>query len=63
MFDGQNPPPQQPPPDPYAAKANFDVNEKKLHMEGPPGPLRQVTDLLIVVGIIAVIVLLVRFFW
>lgn len=48
--------------DPYGAKANFDVNEKKLHTHGVPGFLRQVTNLLILIGILAVIVILVRIF-
>lgn len=48
--------------DPYAAKANFDVNEKRLHSQGAPGFLYQVTNLLILVGIIAFIIILVRIF-
>lgn len=48
--------------DPYGAKANFDVNEKKLHSQGVPGLFRQVTNLLILIGILAIIVILVRVF-
>ncbi|MFF2018139.1 hypothetical protein [Paenibacillus sp. NPDC058177] len=62
MSDNHNIPLQSPPMDPYGAKANFDVNEKKLHLEGPPGFIRQVTNLLILAGIIAFIVVLVRVF-
>ncbi|MBP1999776.1 hypothetical protein J2Z69_000795 [Paenibacillus shirakamiensis] len=45
--------------DPHGAKANFDVNEQKLHNEGPPGFIRQVTNLLIVSGVLAAIFMLV----
>lgn len=48
--------------DPYGAKANFDVNEKKLHSQGVPGLFRQITNLLIIVGILALIFILVRVF-
>lgn len=48
--------------DPYGAKANFDVNEKKLHSQGAPGFLRQATNLLILVGIIAFVIVLVKIF-
>ena len=48
--------------DPYGSKANFDVNENKLHSQGAPGFLRQVTNLLILVGILTIIVILVRIF-
>lgn len=48
--------------DPHGAKANFDVNEKKLHSQGVPGLFRQVTNLLILIGILAIIVILVRVF-
>jgi hypothetical protein len=57
MFDGNNFPPN-PPPDPHAAKSNFDVNEKKLHTQGTPGLLSQVIDLFILVGIVAVVIIL-----
>ncbi|GAB6991992.1 hypothetical protein [Paenibacillus pini] len=42
-------------PSPYAAKANFDVNERKLHSKGTDGLRYQVTNLLILIGIIALI--------
>ncbi|KUP24440.1 hypothetical protein [Paenibacillus sp. DMB5] len=45
--------------DPGGHKANHDVNAEKYHNEGPPGFWRQVTDLLIAVGILAVIILVV----
>ncbi|MEK4513241.1 hypothetical protein EJP82_19195 [Paenibacillus anaericanus] len=61
MFDDSNKPLSHL-SDPYAAKANFDVNEKRLHSQGAPGLLYQVTNLLILVGIIAVIIVLVRIF-
>lgn len=48
--------------DPHGAKANYDVNAAKLHREGAPGLWRQVSNLLILTGIIAVIVLLFRLF-
>lgn len=44
--------------DPHGAKANFDTTEKKLHSEGYSKFWRQVTNLLIIVGIIAVIILI-----
>jgi hypothetical protein len=44
--------------DPHGAKAYFDTNGKKLHSHGVPGLRRQITNLLILVGIIAVIILL-----
>ncbi|CAM2853583.1 hypothetical protein PASE110613_04500 [Paenibacillus sediminis] len=42
--------------DPQGSKANFDVNQKKLHSEGPSGLWRDITNLLIMVGVIAVII-------
>ncbi|MHA0857277.1 hypothetical protein [Paenibacillus sp. CMAA1364] len=48
--------------DPYGAKANFDVNEKKLHSQGAPGLFRQITNLLLLVGILAVIIILSKIF-
>lgn len=42
--------------DPGGHKANHDVNAQKYHKEGVPGFWRQVTDLLILVGIIAVLI-------
>jgi len=48
--------------DPYGSKANFDMNEKKLHSQGVSGLFRQITNLLILVGILAFIVILVRIF-
>ncbi|GAA0134098.1 hypothetical protein YSY43_09380 [Paenibacillus sp. YSY-4.3] len=56
---------QQPfPPfsDPYAAKAKFDADQQKLQSTGVPGLWRQISNLLILVAIIAVVVLLVRLF-
>jgi len=49
-------------PDPYAAKANFDVNEKKMHTQGVPGLWSQTLDLLIMVGIIAAVIILFKVF-
>lgn len=63
MSDHQQIPPQPPPQDAYGAKAHFDVNQQKLHAEGPPGALRQITDLLILVAIIAGVIFLIRLFW
>lgn len=48
--------------DPYGSKANFDVNEKKLHSQGVSGFFREITNLLILVGILALIVILIRVF-
>ncbi|MNP52864.1 hypothetical protein D3C76_1472850 [compost metagenome] len=48
--------------DPQGAKANFDANEKKLHSQGVLGFWRQVTNLLILVGVIALIVVLAKIF-
>ncbi|MEF2969166.1 hypothetical protein V3851_25665 [Paenibacillus sp. M1] len=48
-----------PPDNPYAAKAHFDTNVKKLRTEGIPGLWRQISNLLIVVAIFAVIILIV----
>ncbi len=62
MIDGNNNNPFSHSADPYGAKANFDVNQQKLHTEGVPGFWRQVTNLLILVGIIALVVVLVRIF-
>lgn len=61
MFDDKNIP-SNPLPDPYAAKANFDVNQKSLHSQGASGLWRQISNLLIAVGIIALIIVLVRIF-
>ncbi|MBA9084424.1 hypothetical protein FHR92_000881 [Fontibacillus solani] len=46
--------------DPYGAKANFDTNQQKLHSEGVPGLWRQITNLLILVGIVAIIIILIK---
>ncbi|MCT2194293.1 MULTISPECIES: hypothetical protein [unclassified Paenibacillus] len=46
--------------DPHGAKAHFDTNEHKLHSTGVPGLLRQITNLLILVGVIAVIIVISR---
>lgn len=48
--------------DPYAAKANSDVNEQKLHKSSVHGLWRQISNLFILVAIIAVVVVLVRLF-
>ncbi|WP_226001906.1 hypothetical protein [Paenibacillus sp. BJ-4] len=50
------------PVDAEGAKANFDVNQQKLHSEGVSGLWRQVSNLLILVGVIAVIIILSRVF-
>ncbi|WP_211747708.1 hypothetical protein [Paenibacillus sp. Marseille-Q4541] len=50
------------PIDPYSAKANFDVKEEMLHKYGFPSLWREVSNLLILVGIIAGVVLLFRLF-
>lgn len=44
--------------DSHGAKANFDTNERKLHSQGYLTFWRQVTNLLILDGIIAVIILI-----
>ncbi|MNJ73262.1 hypothetical protein D3C77_700350 [compost metagenome] len=49
--------------DPHGAKANFDINQQQLHTRGVPGLWRQISNLLIMVAIIAVVVILVRVFW
>lgn len=61
MIDDKNIP-SNPLPDPYATKANFDVNQKKLHSKGASGLWRQISNLLITVGIIALIIVLARIF-
>lgn len=48
--------------DPYAAKANSEINEQQLHRSGVPGLWRQISNLFILVAIIAVVVILVRLF-
>lgn len=48
--------------DPYGAKANFDVNQEKLHREGVHSFWRETTNLLIIVGVIAVVILLIKLF-
>lgn len=48
--------------DPHGAKANHDVNAAKLHREGVPGLWRQVSNLLILTGIIALVYLLFKIF-
>ena len=50
------------PIDPYSAKANFDVKEEELHKYGVPSLWREVSNLLIIVGIIAGVILLSRIF-
>lgn len=50
------------PMNPYSAKANFDVKEEELHRKGVPSLWREVSNLLIIVGIIAGVVLLTRIF-
>ncbi|MEK3793383.1 hypothetical protein MKX42_16755 [Paenibacillus sp. FSL R7-0204] len=45
--------------DPGGHKANHDVNEQKLHREGPLGFWRQISDLLIAVGVIALIIVVI----
>ncbi|EOS53500.1 MULTISPECIES: hypothetical protein [Paenibacillus] len=49
------------PADPHGAKAHFDANEQKFHSTGVPGLWRQITNLLILVGIIGVILVISRF--
>ncbi|MGM1020816.1 MAG: hypothetical protein ACQEXV_09755 [Bacillota bacterium] len=48
------------PVDAEGAKANFDANQRKLHSEGASGLWRQVSNLLILVGVIALIIILGR---
>ncbi|AZK47852.1 hypothetical protein [Paenibacillus lentus] len=48
--------------DPHAVKANFEVNQQQLHKRGVPGLWRQISNLFIVIAIIAVVVVLVRLF-
>ncbi|MBT2291568.1 hypothetical protein J7E73_21060 [Paenibacillus albidus] len=43
-------------PDPDAEKAKFDVNQNQLHTRGVPGLWSQLLDLLIVLGVSAVII-------
>lgn len=61
MFSDNHKPFREP-DDPYAFKANYDANQKKLQSEGVPGLWRQVSNLLILVGILGVIVLLIYIF-
>jgi hypothetical protein len=60
-FNNSNPHPNQY-ADPYAAKANFDANQNKIHSDGQPTLWYQVSNLLITVGIIAFIIVLFRIF-
>ncbi|MGP0584396.1 hypothetical protein [Paenibacillus timonensis] len=46
--------------DQHGAKANFDTNEHKLHSTGVLGFWRQTTNLLILAGVIALIILISR---
>ncbi|MNP41221.1 hypothetical protein D3C76_1349100 [compost metagenome] len=46
--------------DPHAAKSNFDTNQKKMLSEGVPGLWRQITNLLILVGIVAFFIILIK---
>lgn len=48
--------------DPGGHKANHDVKAQKYHTQGFPGFWSEVINLLIVVGIIAVIFVLIRIF-
>jgi hypothetical protein len=48
------------PVDAEGAKANFDVNQRKLHSKGVSGLWHQVSNLLILVGVIALIIILGR---
>lgn len=48
--------------DGYAAKSNFDANQQQLHRSGLPGLWRQVSNLLILVAVIAVVTIVVRVF-
>ncbi|ETT69623.1 hypothetical protein C173_16996 [Paenibacillus sp. FSL R7-277] len=61
MTDFFNPGPHANSTDPGGHKANHDVNEQKLHKEGPQGLWRQISDLLIAVGVIALIIVV--FMW
>lgn len=55
-----NPGPPANSTDPGGHKANHDVNAHHYHTQGASGFWRQVTNLLIIVGIIAVVILIVR---
>jgi hypothetical protein len=48
--------------DPYAFKAKHDTDSRKLRTEGVPGIWRQITNLLILFAVLAVIFLVVRGF-
>lgn len=56
MSDFFNPGPTVPRPDPYAHKAKHDADAHKYHHKGITGFWGQVTDLVIAVGVLAVIV-------
>ncbi|WP_038698268.1 hypothetical protein [Paenibacillus stellifer] len=55
MTDFFSPGPPANSTDPGGHKANHDVNASKLHREGAPGLLRQVSDLLIGITIIGAV--------
>ncbi|UQZ36722.1 hypothetical protein C2I18_26230 [Paenibacillus sp. PK3_47] len=61
MFDGNGSPPPRT-TDHIGHKANFDVNEQKLHSKGLPSLWDEISTWLILGGIIAVIYLLFRIF-
>lgn len=48
------------PADAEGTKANFDANQRKLHSEGASSLWRQVSNLLILVGVIALIIIIGR---
>lgn len=62
MMDNNDHKPFSLPDDPHAAKAHYDTEQKKMHTAGPPGLWREVSNLLILVAIIALIVVLVKIF-
>ncbi|WP_178022244.1 hypothetical protein [uncultured Paenibacillus sp.] len=48
--------------DPHGAKAHFDTSERKIRSTGVPGFWRQTTNLLILAGVIALIIVISRIF-
>ncbi|MFD1178968.1 hypothetical protein ACFQ3W_22065 [Paenibacillus puldeungensis] len=62
MDNNNNHKPFSLPNDPHASKAHFDTEQKKMHTAGPPGLWREISNLLILVAIIAFIIVLVKIF-
>lgn len=61
-MSGGNFSPPPPSADHVGHKANFDANEQNLHTRGVPSLWSEISSLLIIVGIIAVIYVVFRIF-